>query len=486
MRRLSGVLFVWLVAFVMAATPLLATIPVASAQSETGTPVEEVIDDGDVTETPVDVEPTATIEPTEPITEEPTDVVTEEPTATATETVAEEPTDDVTEPATEAPTDEPTTEATEPDEATETVEETEEATETPTKESTEPATDPFSAAAVEDIQITLKCTTSPETIRVTNVGAGNILLKGIATYLDPIAEEPFAISRTLKPGQTAIFQSGQGAQYGTVLTNRYIFTNSGYDAEGVRISTSVGKAVKMCDPKPVPPPPPAAKLSDLKVTLSCTTTAETIRVANTGTGWATIKGIATYIDPIADEPFAVKRVLKPGQTAIFQAGEGAKYGTVLTKEYIFTNAAYEKDGVRIATDVGKLYKACPAKPVPLERWIEVNLSTQYLIAWYGNTRVNETYVSTGKPGFDTPTGTYYVLTRYRTQTMSGCIQGECYYVPDVPWVQYFTNYGHALHGAYWHNDFGTTRSHGCVNLPLWFAEWLWNWATYGTRLWIHY
>jgi lipoprotein-anchoring transpeptidase ErfK/SrfK len=70
--------------------------------------------------------------------------------------------------------------------------------------------------------------------------------------------------------------------------------------------------------------------------------------------------------------------------------------------------------------------------------------------------------------------------------MAGCIQGECYYVPDVPWTQYFTNYGHALHGAYWHNDFGSTRSHGCVNLPLWFAEWLWNWATYGTRIWIHY
>lgn len=485
MRRLSGVFFVWLVAFVMAATPLLATMPVASAESDTGTPVGEVIDqpvgDDVATETPVGVEPSATLEPTEPVTEEPTEVGTDEPTATATETVVEEPTDEVTEPATE----DPTTWATETEVPTETVEETEEPTATATGEQA-PDEELFSAAAVDDIQISLKCNTSPETIRVMNVGTGNILLKGIATYLDPIAEEPFSVGRTLKPGQTAIFQAGQGAQYGTVLTSRYIFTNSGYDAEGVRISTSAGKAVKMCDPKPAPPPPPVAKLSDLKVTLSCTTTAETIRVANTGTGWATIKGLATYIDPLADEPFAVRRVLKPGQTAIFQAGEGAKYGTILTKEYIFTNAAYEKDGIRISTDVGKLFKACPAKPVPLERWIEVNLSTQYLIAWYGNTRVNETYVSTGKPGFDTPTGTYYVLTRYRYDTMAGCIQGECYYVPDVPWVQYFTNVGHALHGTYWHNDFGSVRSHGCVNLPLWFAEWLWNWATYGTRLWIHY
>lgn len=479
MRRIAWVGFAWLVAMLLAVSPLLQTAPMAHAQDAASPVVDEIPtetpgDDG-ATESPVAVDPTATATSTD----EPTEIVTETATEPAL-TPTEEPTDAPTESATEPATDVVTETATDVPAETETAE----PTASPTAEST--LEDGFSSAVVEDIQIILKCNTAPETIRVTNVGAADILLKGIATYLDPIPEEPFAISRNLKPGQTAIFQSGDGAQYGTVLTPRFIFTNSGWDSEGVRISTSAGKATKMCDPKPLPPPPPPAKLSDLKVTLSCNTAAETIRVQNTGTGWATIKGIATYIDPIADEPFAVKRVLKPGQTAIFQAGLEAKYGTVLTTEYIFTNSAYDKDGVRVNTDVGKLFKACPPKPVPLERWLEVNLSSQYLIAWYGNTRVNETYVSTGKPGFDTPTGTYYVLYRYRYQTMSGCIQGECYYVPDVPWVQYFTNYGHALHGAYWHNDFGRTRSHGCINLPLWFAEWLWNWATYGTRLWIHY
>jgi hypothetical protein len=121
-----------------------------------------------------------------------------------------------------------------------------------------------------------------------------------------------------------------------------------------------------------------------------------------------------------------------------------------------------------------------------EHWIEVNLSTQYLIAWEGDVDVNETYVSTGRPGFDTPTGTFYINTKLESQTMEGVIGGEYYNVPDVPWVMYFTDRGHALHGTYWHNNFGQVMSHGCVNLPMDFAEWLYNWADVGTRVEIHY
>ena len=447
MRRLGSVGFAWLIALLLLATPLMTAAPISvSAQTEEATPVVEE----------------------QPTVDEATPDVSPSPEAT-------EPTVDL-----------PTAEAS-PVDGTPIAEPTEDATATPEATATE-APDFNSAAALTDILITLKCTTSPETVRVTNTGAENIDLTKLGTFKDIIAGEPFTISRTLKPGTTAMFQSGAGAKYGTVLTQSYLFTNSAYDSEGVQIETSVGTAVKMCDPKPLPPPPPLGKLSDLKVTLSCTTDPESIRVTNNGAGWITLKGIATYIDPTADEPFAImpRRVLKPGQTAIYQSGTGAKYGTILTKDFIFTNSAYEKDGVRISTDVGKLYKACPAKPVPPERWVEVNLSAQYLTAWVGNTKVNGTLVSTGRPGFDTPTGTFYILYRYRYDTMAGCIQGECYYVPDVPWTQYFTNYGHALHGTYWHNNFGQTMSHGCVNLPLWFAEWLWNWATYGTRIWIHY
>ena len=112
--------------------------------------------------------------------------------------------------------------------------------------------------------------------------------------------------------------------------------------------------------------------------------------------------------------------------------------------------------------------------------------TQYLIAWEGDVSIAETYVSTGRPGFDTPPGTFHVLVKLESQTMEGVIGGEYYNVPDVPWVQYFTNDGHALHGTYWHNNFGTVMSHGCVNLPMDFAEWLYGWTSIGTRVEIHY
>jgi hypothetical protein len=121
-----------------------------------------------------------------------------------------------------------------------------------------------------------------------------------------------------------------------------------------------------------------------------------------------------------------------------------------------------------------------------EHWIEINLSAQYLIAWEGDVPVNETYVSTGRPGFDTPTGTYFINSKIDSQDMEGILGGEYYNVPAVPWVMYFTDVGHAIHGAYWHANFGWVMSHGCVNLPMDFAEWLYYWADYGTRVEIHY
>ncbi len=121
-----------------------------------------------------------------------------------------------------------------------------------------------------------------------------------------------------------------------------------------------------------------------------------------------------------------------------------------------------------------------------ERWVYVNLSSQYLIAYEGDVAVNETYVSTGRPGFDTPPGTFYVSYSVESQTMEGVLGGEYYYVPDVPYVMYFTDVGHAIHGAYWHDAFGSVMSHGCINLPMWFAEWLYYWAPGGMWIEISY
>jgi lipoprotein-anchoring transpeptidase ErfK/SrfK len=115
-----------------------------------------------------------------------------------------------------------------------------------------------------------------------------------------------------------------------------------------------------------------------------------------------------------------------------------------------------------------------------QKAIVVSISHQMLWAYKGDQVVMRSYVSTGRAGIDTPLGSFAVLSTRPSQTMEGDIGGEYYNVPDVPWVLYFTNRGHALHGTYWHDNFGTPMSHGCVNLPLDVAAWLYNWAPVGT------
>jgi lipoprotein-anchoring transpeptidase ErfK/SrfK len=115
--------------------------------------------------------------------------------------------------------------------------------------------------------------------------------------------------------------------------------------------------------------------------------------------------------------------------------------------------------------------------------IVVSVSQQYMWAYEDGMTVSETYVSTGTAETEavtTPVGYWSVLTKFDVQTMEGTISGEYYLVEDVPWVMYFDNLGNALHGTYWHSNFGYPMSHGCVNLPLGIAEFLYGWTEIGT------
>jgi lipoprotein-anchoring transpeptidase ErfK/SrfK len=115
------------------------------------------------------------------------------------------------------------------------------------------------------------------------------------------------------------------------------------------------------------------------------------------------------------------------------------------------------------------------------RWIDIDLSQQWLTAYEGDTPVFGTLVSTGIDGYNTPAGEFAIDYMLDSQTMSG----DDYYLPDVPYVMYF--YGaDAIHGTYWHNNFGYPMSHGCVNLPTDAAGWLYDWASIGTPVVAHY
>lgn len=119
-----------------------------------------------------------------------------------------------------------------------------------------------------------------------------------------------------------------------------------------------------------------------------------------------------------------------------------------------------------------------------EKRIEVDLAAQKLYAFEGDTKVMEFFVSTGKPWTPTPKGDFRIWIKVRYAKMEGGQKGTkgYYYLPNVPFIMFFYNAeypkakGYALHGAYWHWNFGQTMSHGCVNLAISDAEKLYYWA----------
>jgi lipoprotein-anchoring transpeptidase ErfK/SrfK len=117
--------------------------------------------------------------------------------------------------------------------------------------------------------------------------------------------------------------------------------------------------------------------------------------------------------------------------------------------------------------------------------IVISVGRQSLWAYENGKLVTATLVSTGTAEVTetkTPVGQYTILTKYQKQTMQGVINNEPYKVEDVPWVMYFDNLGNAIHGTYWHENFGKPMSHGCVNLPLDVAQYLYTWAPEGTAV----
>ncbi|AXK44591.1 L,D-transpeptidase family protein [Brachybacterium saurashtrense] len=134
--------------------------------------------------------------------------------------------------------------------------------------------------------------------------------------------------------------------------------------------------------------------------------------------------------------------------------------------------------------------APPANPTG-EKWIDVDLSAKTVTAYVGDTPVwGPRAMVDGKEGYETVTGTYEIYLRYDRQDMTNAPyypedHPKYYYTPDVPWVQYFHR-GYGFHGAPWRSSFGYSGSHGCINLPVSDAKWLYDWASIGTKTVVHY
>jgi hypothetical protein len=132
--------------------------------------------------------------------------------------------------------------------------------------------------------------------------------------------------------------------------------------------------------------------------------------------------------------------------------------------------------------LAKPFRTQPAWAREGMKWIDVSIPRQTLVAYDGQRPVYATLVSTGVGGTGDPEethataqGAFRIYEKHITVTMGGSEESDPFDLRDVPFVQYFSE-GFALHGVYWHDDFGRVHSHGCINLAPRDAAWLFNWT----------
>jgi hypothetical protein len=162
----------------------------------------------------------------------------------------------------------------------------------------------------------------------------------------------------------------------------------------------------------------------------------------------------------------------------FREAEAAEYRAAVhltgKQRFFHGRLHFEVDGGRWLSDQDAS-RIDPARRMPAwgkngEKWLDVNITKQTLVAYRGTEPVFATLISSGADGLDDPAhstatkrGIFRIHTKHVSTTMASDEVGEEFELRDVPYVQYFED-GYALHGAYWHDRFGVPKSHGCINL----------------------
>ena len=126
----------------------------------------------------------------------------------------------------------------------------------------------------------------------------------------------------------------------------------------------------------------------------------------------------------------------------------------------------------------------PPEGVTTGRWIDVDLAEQTLAVYENNQLVFATVIASGLEPYWTRPGLFQIYQKKETETMRNNDPTDFYYLDNVPWTMYFDK-ARALHGAYWRTRFGYPQSHGCVNLSVGDAHWLYNWAHEGDFVYVH-
>ena len=219
-------------------------------------------------------------------------------------------------------------------------------------------------------------------------------------------------------------------------------------------------------------------------------------IQRTGGEWIR-RDVATYtaastftgVELPADwrHPFAIILDKTGIYTSLRPGEKGSAASGYVTRRYDIVNifAEAEDDAGNVWYLIGPdqwLRQEFVAKFAPVERpafvggrWAAVDLFEQTLIAIDDREPVFATLVSTGLPQWSTKEGIFTIWARLDRDSMRGATGApDAYALQAVPWTMYFDG-DISLHGAYWHDDFGYRRSHGCVNLSISDARWLYEW-----------
>jgi L,D-transpeptidase catalytic domain len=121
-------------------------------------------------------------------------------------------------------------------------------------------------------------------------------------------------------------------------------------------------------------------------------------------------------------------------------------------------------------------EVAPIEPGRADKHIEIDLTRQRLTAYYGRQPVFTSRTATGYFEGDTPKGEYRVERKQPSRHMASNLEGNEFDLPGVPWVCYISWTGVSFHGTYWHHNYGTPQSHGCINLNPEAAKWIYRWT----------
>ncbi len=195
--------------------------------------------------------------------------------------------------------------------------------------------------------------------------------------------------------------------------------------------------------------------------------------------------VAEFTIPYADSVWAINRSPSPGPRLYYGSTHWVdglvtdqRDGSLWYKAYdnLYNSHYYIRPEWVHIFSPGELSPLSPNVPEN-QKHIEIYLDRQILLAFEWDTLVYAARVATGQKNFESPTGWFHTFHKRPAYHMTGgADEFSVFDLPGVPWDSYITDGGVAIHGTYWHNDFGHPHSHGCINMALLDAKWIYRWT----------